>query len=165
LENKADHQFDVDFMSMFKTFERKFPNHAEVEIVNKFIPELSDIYRACDINFSATHTECWWLPGTEALACGLVNIAPRYGGLLDFCNEDNTLFIEGKVKRVPREHLYWQSSPHLVHFVVDTDDAARKLRKAVEEYDELKVRFAEGARKTATRFTWENVAKQIVNLV
>lgn len=165
LANKAEHRFDVDFVSMLKTFKRKFPNHAEIEVVNRFIPDISDIYKACDINFSATHAECWHLPSLESIASGLVNVVPGYGGILDFCNESNSLLIQGSVKRVPQDHVYWQSSPHLVHFVIDTNNAAKKLQMAVSDYDNLKAKFYDEMIRTANKFTWENAAKQIIDLV
>jgi len=165
LANKADQQFDIDFMSVFKTFKNRFPNCAEIEIVNRFIPNLSDIYRSCDINFTATHTECFWLPGIEAFACGLLNVAPRYGGLLDFCNDENCVLIDGKTVRVPRDHVYWQASPHLVHFDINTDDAAKKLIHGVQNYDALKAKFSDNVRKTVEKFTWENAANQILELM
>jgi len=163
-KNKANHQFDVDFWAMYKTFEQKYPNHADVEFMTKFVPNIADLYRACDINYSATHAECWHLPSLEALAAGLINIVPRYGGQLEFCNDDNSLLIDGKVVRAPRDHQYWNFNPHAVHFQTDVKDAARMLRKSVDEFDDLKAKFAAGAKKTAEQFTWENAAKQIVEL-
>lgn len=163
-QNKKDHPFDIDFPALYKTFESKFPKHAEVEFVYSYIPNIADIYRSCDINFSATHAECWHLPSLEALASGTVNVVPRYGGQLDFCNDDNSILIDGSVVRAPREHQYWETNPFAVHFEIDTDDAARKLQMAVSDLDSLKAKFAPKMAETAEKFTWEAAAKQILEL-
>jgi glycosyltransferase involved in cell wall biosynthesis len=163
-ENKKDHQFDVDFPSLYRTFESKFPNHAEVEFVYDFIPNIAEIYKACDVNFSATFAECWHLPSLEALAAGIINVVPRYGGQLDFCNDENSLLIDGSVVRAPRDHQYWQFNPYAVHFEIDTDNAAKKLQQAVFEHDSLKAKFQSRMLDTAKQFTWDSAATQILNL-
>jgi len=162
--NKKDHPFDIDFPALFKTFETKFPRHAEVEFIYSYIPNIADIYRACDINFSATHAECWHLPSLEALASGTVNVVPRYGGQLDFCNDDNSILIDGSITRAPRDHQYWEFNPFAVHFEIDTDDAAKKLQTAVSNFDAVKSRFAPNMSETAKTFTWEIAAQKILEL-
>jgi glycosyltransferase involved in cell wall biosynthesis len=161
---QGKHQFDVDFPAMYKTFENRFKRHAEVEFVSSYIPNIAEIYNACDINYSTTYTECWHLPSLEALAAGLVNVVPRYGGQLDFCSDSNSLLIDGSVVRAPRDHQYWKFNPYGVHFSVDIDDAAAKLRKAVEDYDQIRFEFGPHMQSTAAKFTWENAAKQILDL-
>ncbi|MCK9567796.1 glycosyltransferase family 4 protein [Candidatus Pacearchaeota archaeon] len=163
-QNKKDHPFDIDFTGLFKTFQTKFPLHAEVEFVYSYIPNIADLYKSCDINFSATFAECWHLPSLEALASGIINVVPRYGGQLDFCNDDNSLLIDGNIVRAPRDHQYWESTPHAVHFEIDTNDAARKLQRAVSEFDTLKAKFSPNMTETAKKFTWENAANQILEL-
>lgn len=162
--NKTNHSFDVDFIAMYKTFERKYPKHAEVEIVSKFVPNIAHIYNACDINFSATFAECWHLPSLEAIAAGIINIVPNYGGQLHFCNENNSLLINGEIKRAPRDHQYWKFNPHAVHFVIDVKDAAHKLRYAVENKESLLQKFSDNMKNTAQQFTWDAAIKQILAL-
>lgn len=162
--NKKDHPFDIDFSALFKTFQTKFPRHAEVEFVYSYITNISDIYKSCDINFSATHAECWHLPSLEALASGTINVVPRYGGQLDFCNDDNSILIDGTITRAPRDHQYWEFNPFAVHFEIDTDDAAQKLRNAVFELDSLKARFAQNMADTARKFTWDMAAQKIIDM-
>ncbi|MFW9872662.1 MAG: hypothetical protein ACFFG0_06125, partial [Candidatus Thorarchaeota archaeon] len=53
-QNKANNNFDIDFDDLYKTFERRFKDHAEVEFIYEYIPNIADIYFACDVNFSAT---------------------------------------------------------------------------------------------------------------
>lgn len=162
--NKAGHQFDIDFNEIYRQFERKYPKHAEVELVHNYIPNIADIYAACDINFSATYAECWHLPSLEALASGCLNVVPRYGGQLDFCNDSNSLLIEGNIVRAPRDHQYWNFNPYAVHFEINVDDAVRKLQSAVQNYDSLVSSFKSSMSETANKFTWENAAQGILDL-
>lgn len=163
-QNKGQHLFDVDFNNIYKSFEKKFPKHAEVEFIYDFIPNIANLYQACDVNFSATYAECWHLPSLEALAAGIVNVVPKYGGQLDFCTEDNSLLINGSLVRAPRDHQYWAFNPYAVHYEIDTDDAAKKLRQAVYENAGLKSKFGPNMAAAASRFTWESAAKQILEL-
>jgi glycosyltransferase involved in cell wall biosynthesis len=163
-KNKGKHQFDVDFPAMYKTFERKFSNHAEVEFQTSYIQNIAHIYNACNINYSATHAECWHLPSLEALAAGLINVVPNYGGQLDFCNDKNSLLIDGKIVRAPRDHQYWHFNQFAVHYSIDTNNAAQQLQKAVEEYDDLLEKFSPYMKSTAAKFTWENAAQMILDL-
>ncbi len=156
--------FDVDFFKILQTFKNKYKNHAEIEVLTEYVPNIADLYNACDVNFSATHAECWHLPSLEALAAGIINVVPRYGGILDFCNDDNCLLIDGDIVRAPRDHQYWSYNPYGVHFKVNTDDAAAKLVLAVNNSNELKERFREGMQTTVKHFTWENAAKSILEL-
>lgn len=162
--NHKNQQFDVNFNDLYKTFEQKFPNHANVEMVYNYVPNIADLYKACDINFSATFAECWHLPSLEALAAGIINIVPRYGGQLDFCNDDNSLLIDVDVVRAPKDHQYWIHSPYCVHGQIKTNDAAKKLQMAVQDYDKLIAKFKNNMKNTVEKFTWENAAKQIINL-
>lgn len=164
VKNRGDHVFDVDWWQILKNFKKKYPNHASIEIMTGFVPNIADLYNACDVNYSGTHAECWHLPSLEALAAGLINVVPRYGGQLDFCNDENSLLIDGRVVRAPRDHQYWNFNPYAIHFAIDTKDAAKKLQMAIEDHDSLKAKFESKMKETAQRFTWENAAKQILDL-
>ena len=157
--------FDVDFWKHYNEFIKKFPNHAEVEIITEFLPSMVPLYNACDIVYSVTHAECFWLPGLEGMATGNMIIAPNWGGQLEYMNKDNSLLIEGKEGRAPREMQYWTQSPYAATFIPDLDDAAAKLHQAVNNYDELMTKFKPGMQAQLTRLTWDNVASQIVSMV
>lgn len=162
--NKGNTVFDVDFLNLLKTFKNKYKNHAEILTITDFVPNISELYNACDVNFSATHAECWHLPSLEAHAAGLVNVVPNYGGQLDFCSDKNSLLISGKETRAPRDHQYWHYNQFGVHFEIDTDDAAGKLKLAVNETENLLNKFSNDIKGTVNKFTWENAARSIVDL-
>lgn len=157
-------QFDVDFWNIYNDFCKKYPNHAEVEIITDFLPSMTPLYNSVDINFSMTRLECWYLPGSESLATNTINVVSRYGGHLDFLNDDNAILIEGKEVRCPNEAQYWVSSPHAAWFDPFIDDAVEKLRYVVNNYDAVSSRVFPLAQKQIQEMTWLNVASQIINI-
>lgn len=156
--------FDIDFWGYYNDFVKRFPNHADIEVITDFLPSMTPLYNACDIVYSVTHAECFWLPGLEGMATDNLIIAPNWGGQLEYMNSDNSLLIEGKEIRAPRAMQYWVPSPYAAMFKPDLDDAAKKLQYAVKNYDELMAKFRPGMQEQLTRLTWDNVAKQIVAL-
>jgi glycosyltransferase involved in cell wall biosynthesis len=156
--------FDVDFWKIWNEFQKKFSQHAEVEIITDFLPTMVPLYNAVDIVLSLTRAECFYLPGLEGMATNNIVIAPRWGGQLDFMNDFNSLLIDGKEIRAPKNMQYWVSSPYAVTFQPDTDDAAAKLQMAVTQKVSLLAKFAPGMQEQIKRLTWDNVVAQIIGL-
>lgn len=123
--------FDVDVKKIFAEFKKKYPNHAEVELISHYIPNIVELYNACDIIYTLSYCEGFYIPGLNALATGKINVAPKYGGQLDFLNENNSFLVEGKVVRANVKMQYWTPSLHNTCFESDFNDAADKLRQAV----------------------------------
>jgi glycosyltransferase involved in cell wall biosynthesis len=163
-KKQRDGRFFVNFPNELNRFKRKFKNHAEIEVVQGFIPELAELYNACDIVFQMSNLECWWLPGTEAFAAGKLVVASNHGGQLHYLNRDNSLLIDGKLARMPKGYQYWEPSVFGQMFEPDVDHAASQLRLAVESYDELITKFTSNIEETVQRFTWENVANQFLEM-
>ena len=164
VKKQPEMQFDIDFYRILSAFKQKYKNHAEIEVITNFIPDIAELYQACDVVFSATHAECFWLPGLESMASGKLTIAPRWGGQLDFMNDDNSLLIDGKSIMAPKSMQYWSSSPYAAMFEPNLDEAARLLRQAYENYDELMKRFKPGIDKVRSLYTWDNAVDKMLGL-
>lgn len=164
LDNKTDHQFCIDFISEFKSFKRKYPNHAEIELITGFVPNMIHLYNACDSVFTMSNCEGFYMPGLEIIGCNKLNIAPRYGGQLDFLNDNNSLLIGGEIVRAPKKYMYWASSSYAEMFKPSIEEAVGALRKSYNEYDELMEKFMPNILETKNKYTWDNVAKQIIEL-
>jgi glycosyltransferase involved in cell wall biosynthesis len=156
--------FDVDFWEIYNRFRKEYPKHAEVEIITDFLDSMVPLYNACNIVFSTTYAECFWLPGLEGMATDNLVIAPNWGGQLEYMNEDNSLLIEGKETRAPKKMQYWAPSPYAKMFTPNIDGAAEKLQMAVKDYDQLMEKFKPGMAEQLERLTWDNVVDQIVEL-
>ena len=157
-------KFEVDFQTVFSLFKSKYRDHAEIEIIDKFLPDIEPLYNACDIVFTMTKAECFWMPGLEAFAAKKMVITPRYGGQLDFCNDENSLLIPGKEGFAGIEMQYWEPSPYAKAFTPDVDAAADLLKHAVANYDSLMAKFRPNIEAILPNYTWDKVAEQIVSL-
>ena len=81
-------------------------------------------------------------------------------------NNKNSLLINGTVGRAPEKMSYWGSSgAYGKCFYPDTNHAAELLQKSVKEYDSLIQEFQPGIDEIKQKYTWENVAKQIIGLI
>ena len=157
-------QFDVPFNSIFNDFKSTYKNHAEIEIIDEFITDIETLYNACDVVMTMTHAECFWMPGLEAMAANKIVMAPRYGGQLDYMNDDNSILIDGKLIRADNRMQYWEPSPYAAVFDPDTDQAAAKLKDVVANYDDYLKKFSPKMKELLPNYSWTKVAGRIVGL-
>ena len=144
--------------------ENEFKNHGEVEIIDKFIVDIETLYNSCDVVFTMTHAECFWMPGLEGFAANKVVVAPRYGGQLDYMNDDNSILIGGKEIRADVRMQYWEPSPYAKVFDPSVDEAAEKLKDLIKNYDDYLNKFSPNMQKILPDFTWDKAAEKIVSL-
>ncbi len=156
--------FEVSFDDLYSDFKSKYKNHAEIEIINNFIVDIETLYNACDIVMTMANAECFWMPGLEGFAANKIVIAPRYGGQLDYMNDDNSILIDGKEVRADMKMQYWEPSPYAKAFEPDTEQAAMKLQDVIKNYDDYHSKFSNNMKNILPSFTWENVTKKIVGL-
>lgn len=164
VNKKPTQQFDVSFNEIFSTFKSRFKNHADIELLTNFIPDIESLYKSCNMIMTMSHAECFWMPGLEGMAAGNMVIAPRYGGQLDYMNDDNSLLIDGKEGRADGRMQYWTQSPYAAVFNPNSDHCASLLRKAVDNYDSLMEKFKPRMDKVVREHTWDIVADRILEL-
>lgn len=164
-QQKANmHQFDEDFYTVYNGLKEKYKDRGEVELVTTFIPDMIEFYNSLDCLFSMTNCEGFGMPFLEMAGANKLVIVPRHGGQLDFLNDNNSLLIDGKIVRAPRNYLYWEASSYAEMFQPSIDDGAAKLRYAYENYDDLMEKFSPEMKKTAEKFTWDDAVEKILNL-
>lgn len=163
-EKPIQNPFDVSLNQCIKNFKQQFPNHAEIKIFSEFLTDVSALYRSVDAVFTMSHTECFYMPSLESLASGKLNIAPNWGGQLDFLNKDNALLIDGKEERANPKSMYWESKPNAIWFKPSADDAADKLKYAYQNYEKLNDKIAKNKSQILQQYSWDNVAQQFLNL-
>jgi glycosyltransferase involved in cell wall biosynthesis len=156
--------FDVPFNEIFNSFKNEFKNHAEVEIIDTFITDIETLYNACDVVFTMTHAECFWMPGLEGFAADKIVMSPRYGGQLDFMNDGNSILIEGKQIRADNRMQYWEPSPYAAVFDPSTDDAAKKLKDVIANYGDYHKKFSPKMQEILPDYSWTKVAERFVAL-
>jgi len=162
---KPIQKFELDFNDMLKNFKSEYPNHASIEVVTEFIPNIYSLYKSCDACFSASHTEAFGMTALEAQATGLINIAPNYGGFLDFLNQDNALLIDGKEFFVKPDMVYWSYQPGSKAFMPNIDSGVELLRKAMSNFDSLKKEAELLAPICQDNYNWDKICNQILSKV
>lgn len=156
--------FELSFKDIFSKFINKFPNHAEVEIVREFIPNIYSLYKACDIVFSASHCEGFGMTALEAHSLGKINVTSRYGGFLDFLDDDNALLIDGQDFIVPPNFLYWTHKFGTKAFMPDIDSGVNQLQMAVKNKEHLLEKYKNNIMMVRTQYNWDVVTDQIIGL-
>jgi glycosyltransferase involved in cell wall biosynthesis len=155
---------DVPFGQIFENWKLKYKNHADVEIIDHFITDIEPLYNACDIVYTMSHAECFWMPGLEGFASNKVVVAPRYGGQLEYMNDTNSILIDGKEIRADHRMQYWGASPYAVAFEPDINQAAAKLKDLVDNYGDYHAKFSPKIKEIMPNYTWRKVAEQFVGL-
>lgn len=162
--NNSNSSFDVNFNQIYEDWNQNFPNHAEVEIIDKFIVDIETLYNSCDIVWTMANAECFWMPGLEGFAANKIVVAPRYGGQLDYMNDDNSILIDGKMIRADLRMQYWEPSPYAAVFDPDVNQAAAKLKDLVANYDDYLKKFSPKMQELLPDYTWSKVADRIIDL-
>jgi O-antigen biosynthesis alpha-1,2-mannosyltransferase len=155
---------DVSVDDTMIRWRKEFPKAPEVEIVDKFITDIETLYNSCDVVYTMSHAECFWMPGLEGFAANKIVVAPRYGGQLDYMNDDNSILIDGKEIRADNRMQYWEPSPYARVFDPDTDQAAAKLKDLITNYDDYLKKFSPNMKELVHKYSWANAAQQIIDL-
>lgn len=162
VDKEPKHMFEVSFKKIFNKWNNN--NRPEVLIFKDFITDLNPLYKACDIVFTMSHSECFWMPGLEGLAHKKIIVAPNWGGQTDFLNTNNSFLIEGKEIPAPPEAHYWAASNYSKYFEPSITDGVDKLRAAVNEVDKTNSSLKNELDKSPTDYTWGSIANQIIGL-
>jgi hypothetical protein len=154
--------FEVNFNKLLKEFKLKYKDHAEIIVIDKFIEDISDFYRSCNVIFSLSNAESFLMPALETLASKKLLICSNYGGQLDFCNESNSLLVSGKMVRANPNMLYWQQKNTFV-FEPNIDDAVSKLKNSYNNYKSIidKIDF----NPILEKYSWSNIFKTFEGLI
>jgi glycosyltransferase involved in cell wall biosynthesis len=135
------------------------PTSAEVELIDDELSEeqVPMLYRSCDVLVHPYRGEGFGLPIAEAMASGLPVIVTGYGACLDFCDEDNALFVPATESPIEMSDVgpspigYWWAEP-------DADALGRILRRVVDEPAVLAGLGAAGRARILADYTWDAAA-------
>jgi glycosyltransferase involved in cell wall biosynthesis len=135
------------------------PHSAEVELIDDELSEeqVPKLYRSCDALVHPYRGEGFGLPIAEAMASGLPVIVTGYGACLDFCDDDNALFVPATEAPIemsdmgPSQIGYWWVEP-------DADALGRILRRVVDDPAVLDGLGAAGRKRIVSNYTWDAAA-------
>lgn len=152
--------FECNVDEILNDLNKKYLNHPEILKLNTFIPDIDSLYRSCNAYVLLSNAESFGMPALETLACKKILITSNYGGMQDFCTDNNSLLVPGKVVRAPADYLYWTPTPnHLTGmFQPNIDIAAEKMIYAVKNEKALLNQFNDGFEKIIENYTWDKVS-------
>lgn len=132
------------------------PDFPRVELIeDDWTPEqIAALYRHCHALVAPGRGEGFGLPIAEAMRLRLPVVTSRWGGQMDFCDEQGVWLVDGQLAQA-ETHL---SSPGSLWFEPDPRSLARALR-AVHAADEARLeRKLRHAADRIAPFSWERVA-------
>jgi len=112
-------------------------------IFTGFVPDISEYYAASDLFVFPTLYEPFGLVITEALASGLPVIVSEFAGATDIMNDE----CEGLLLKDP----------------TNPKEIAEKVNVLVED-ENLRKQMSRNARKTVEKYSWDEVARKILEI-
>jgi len=164
---KPKNYFECDVKRQLFDVQKKYRKRRDlplIEIVQKRYDSIVPLYNTCDVLVSATSSEGFGLPLLEALAAGMIVVAPRYSGQLDFLSNKNSLLYDYRIVKADKRYQYWRPSPGATTSMPEVSALAQSMLKAYKNHSTLKARFKKNTRETVRKFTWENAAKKILEI-
>jgi glycosyltransferase involved in cell wall biosynthesis len=164
-------RFECDVVGQIKKVQLDYINSGrprdslpQLELLEERYPTMVPLYNSCDVLVSAASAEGFGLPLLEGLAAGMLVVAPRCTGQLDFLNDNNSLLVDVKTMRADPKYQYWTISKESWTYLPIKESLAEQMRNAFENRDSLKESLSVETAKTLETFTWENAAKQILEI-
>lgn len=136
-----------------------------IELIEEKFPSMVPLYNACDVLVSATSSEGFGIPLLEGLAANMLVIAPRCTGQLDFLNDKNSLLVDVATMKAGPEYQYWAISDKAWTYIPIKKSLSMQMRNAFDNEKKLRKKFRKQRAKTLEQFTWDNAAKQILELL
>ena len=156
--------FEIVLGDLFKDLSKKFgKNIPEIEILGGHVDNVASIYNACDCNVTCTGAEGFYMPGLESQSCGLINIAPRYSGQLDFMNDNNSLLIDTTIRKAKPLEQYWAYDPRSTIGQADKRHTIELMHKAKNEHKALLAKFQPEMKRMVEKLSWTNAAQMIID--
>lgn len=157
--------FEVDVKRIINKLNEKYKKHPELELITDYVPNMVTLFNACDVVYSLTHAECFFMPALEGFAANKLVVIPRHGGQLDFCNDSNSLLVSGKEVRAPLEAQYWAQSNFNSYFEANQDHAIETLKNVYANYDSLLSERSSNIKETVSKYTWDKAVESMMALV
>jgi glycosyltransferase involved in cell wall biosynthesis len=129
--------------------------------------ELVSLYKGCDCCVSPTRGEGFGLTMAEAMLCKIPVITTRYGGHLDFCNEENSYLIDFELKP-SKTHLREEySMDNSVWAEPDIDHLRQLMRHVYENKDsaEVKEKVNKAYTNIVDNYSWDESAKKTIQFL
>jgi hypothetical protein len=124
--------------------------------------EMAEWYQSLDCFVSLASAEGWGMMQCESMACGTPVIAPVYGGLKEFMNEENSYPL--KYTEVLADVSPWSVTAGGLWSKYDENDLIEKMKYCYNNQEEL---IAKGviAAESVKKFTIQNMITKIKQVI
>lgn len=143
---------------------KNIPNPPYIHLHFGVCPDstLASLYKMCDCFVLPTRGEGYGLPFIEAMSMGMPTIGTRWGGQLEFMNDDNSYLIDIEGIR-PEPKCNWMSHEYIGRsFAVPSKEHLKKLLRHVFEHkDEAKEKGKIAREYVVNNFSWEKSCERI----
>ncbi|HUG14769.1 MAG TPA: glycosyltransferase [Thermomicrobiales bacterium] len=138
------------------------PSLPEILYIERELPDeqMPGLYTACHTLVHPHRAEGFGLPLLEAMACGLLVIAPDFGACLDYCDPTVARLVSGSVVQFPEprvDAIETVSRPWW--FQVDAHALANAMIDAFESPETTKEIGARAAERVRRQFSWDQAAE------
>ena len=157
--------FEVDLRVHFKKLMQKYGKRMpEIKVLTNRIDNMASLYTSCDAFALMTASEGWGMPFLEAIACGMPVIAPRFGGQLDFLNDQNAILTKCGIRKAIPQEQYWGITPGATTGNPDPVDFSNAMKNMYHNYESIKQKLYSNMLDSAKNFTWEKAVDKIITL-
>lgn len=120
--------------------------------------EVASLYTGANCFVLPSRGEGFGIPALEAMSCGCPVITTRYGGVLEFCDDDNSWLIDVESEEEP---LFGEGKPYGAR--PSKSHLIKLMRTVFEGGDEINKKI-KNALKTSSRFSLNEIGKRIAYL-
>jgi len=152
--NQPNWNFDEEIKKIGIDKDKKHPE-LQVSINALTLKQLNEIYNQSNVFISTQMADGFNLPGLEAMACGLPNIQPDFGGQMEYVDESNSWILRKGEMVDAKDKLYesvkWKKP--------DIEEIRKVMRYVFEHQDEIKAKSEKSLEKAKT-MTWDDTASK-----
>jgi len=135
-----------------------------IKYLNKSLTdnEMAEWYQSLDCFVSLASAEGWGMMQCESMACGTPVIAPVYGGLKEFMNEENSYPL--KYTEVLADVTPWSITAGGLWSKYDENDLIEKMKHCYDNQKEL-INKGSIASESVKKFTIESMMNKIKKIM
>lgn len=125
--------------------------------------EVAHIVSLCDFGVFPSLSEGWCLPCLEAMSMGKLVICSNYSGFTEYVNNDNACLVQPDELEEAFDGVWFNGGFDWMSWTLDsTEQFIQHIRNL---YSLGKGKVNNGGILTAEKFTWQNTAKQLLNVI
>jgi glycosyltransferase involved in cell wall biosynthesis len=129
--------------------------------------QIAYLQEICQCHVYPSRAEGFGLPILECMMFGNIAITTRYSGQMDFCNDENSVLIDYKMRDAVESEVVYQGSkwaePDIAQLAKEMKNIYTSFQSGnfEKEYGEI----AQQALKTARIFSWDNAASRLLEII